>query len=673
MKLNLDEYVMEHNKEVKIKGEFINRELSWLDFNERVLRCAINKEIPLNERLKFLAISCNNLDEFISVRFAYVCSNKEKEPYKKILDKIKSFFEKQSEVYDHLREEIKKKGVNITKISKLDKKDVRKIHSIFMKNVFPMLTPIYIGNSNDSPNLYSGQSCIACIIRQGDVDSLAIIPISKSVSPIYNVGNNVIMVEDMIETFLHSLFINKKIIEYGCFRIIKDASVILDHDPNKYILERMNETLIKRKLAKPLFLETNKYTSKELKDMILAAFEIPKNHFYQNGVLMDYTRFMSNQLLSDKYSYSEFTPAPFQSENMYSLFTMISEKDILLHHPYDSYETVVKFIEHAAIDPNVIGIKQTLYRVSSIDSPIVNALCLAAKNGKHVAVLVEIKARFDEENNIRLITKLKNAGCHVLLGLEYLKTHCKMCIVLRQENKKVKIYSHVATGNYNEKTSRIYTDLSYFTAKQKIGMDLLNVFNILSGISTPDEKMQKISYSPVTLRKTLIKCIDREIDNAKKKKDAEIFLKLNSISDRIMVDKLYEAADKGVRVYIICRGICSIVPRKNIYVKSIVGRFLEHSRIYYFKNNGNPDYFISSADLLTRNLDRRVEIMISLKDSNVTNKLKEIIKVFKEDKINSFEMDGKGKYHRVKGNFNAHEWFIKASKDNLKLKSKKGK
>lgn len=403
----------------------------------------------------------------------------------------------------------------------------------------------------------------------------------------------------------------------------------------------------------------DKKANASLKDLIVNTLQIPKNCVMESKVV-DYTRFMSS-ILPSLHSYRPFQANGLQDGNEihYSIFNMLKSEDILLHHPYDDYNTVVKFIEHAAYDPDVLAIKQTLYRVSSYDSPIINALCNAAKNGKHVAVLIEIKARFDELNNIKLISKLKEAGVIVILGLEHLKTHCKMCLVIRDEEGKKKIYSHIGTGNYNEKTSKIYTDLSYFTSKQKIGMDLLNVFNIISGNSAPDEKLQKIAYSPVTLRKTLIKCINREIEHAKKKKKAEIFIKVNSLSDPIMVNKLYEAADAGVEVYIICRSVCSIVPRDNLYVKSIVGRFLEHSRIYYFKNNKSSEYFISSADLLTRNLDKRVETLVSVKDSNVTKKLDWIIKVMKKDERNSFVMRKNGTFSKEKGTFDSHEYMIK--------------
>ena len=660
MKLNLDDYTMEHKKKIKTNGPFINRELSWVDFNERVLYYTRDKSVPLNERLKFLGITDSNLNEFISVRFSYAKKNKDVEPYKELLRKIKNFIELQGASYDLLKYDMKKKGYEITKMSKLDKKEIRKLEKVFTNEIFPILTPISMGTTNNGIRVENGQLCIACLLEEGSHTVLNIIPISSKLDQFIVIDNKkIILIEDLIEYFISSIFINKKIISKTSFKIIKDQDVELSHDTSRFILDRMMQTLTNRSLSKPIFMTIDKKANTSLKDLIVNTLQIPKNCVMESKVV-DYTRFMSS-ILPSLHSYRPFQANGLQDGNEihYSIFNMLKSEDILLHHPYDDYNTVVKFIEHAAYDPDVLAIKQTLYRVSSYDSPIINALCNAAKNGKHVAVLIEIKARFDELNNIKLISKLKEAGVIVILGLEHLKTHCKMCLVIRDEEGKKKIYSHIGTGNYNEKTSKIYTDLSYFTSKQKIGMDLLNVFNIISGNSAPDEKLQKIAYSPVTLRKTLIKCINREIEHAKKKKKAEIFIKVNSLSDPIMVNKLYEAADAGVEVYIICRGVCSIVPRDNLYIKSIVGRFLEHSRIYYFKNNKSSEYFISSADLLTRNLDKRVETLVSVKDSNVTKKLDWIIKVMKKDERNSFVMRKNGTFSKEKGTFDSHEYMIK--------------
>lgn len=670
MKLDISNYQMQHRKNINVSGKFINRELSWLAFNERVLYYAKHDSIPLNERLKFLAITESNLDEFLAVRFSYAYTERKTEPYKYILKRIKYFKERQTEVYELLKNTLVKKGLKITKFSDLSKTEKHGIFKEYMKNIFPLLTPVMIGTVNQQPSINSGDLCIAVGIKEERTEEICVIPIPKEISTTYEISDKLIFVEDIIQEYLgKTLFINKEISCVGTFRIIRDASIILSHDDSRFIVDRMNDILKKREDSTPIFLEVSSELPEYMQERLGKIFSVAHGHVYNKAYRLYLKRFMK-AILDRSSSYEKFEPFEFDNyENYFSIFDALSHQDILLHHPYDSYETVVKFIEHAAIDNDVVAIKQTLYRVSSIDSPIVNALCKAAKNGKHVSVLIEIKARFDEENNINLIEKLKNSGAIVLLGLEYLKTHCKMCIVIRKEQGELKMYSHVGTGNYNEQTAKIYTDLSYLTKRQKVGIDLLHIFNIISGHSRPDEKMHTISYSPVNLRKTLLKCIDREIENAKKGKPAEIFLKVNSISDKIMVNALYEAASKGVEIYIICRGICSIAPRKNIYIKSIVGRFLEHSRIYYFNNNKSPEYYVSSADLLTRNLDKRVETLISLKDNSVIKQVSWMIDVLKQDEENSFVMFDDTKWIHLRGEFNAHEWFLKYS--DIKKRKKK--
>lgn len=656
---------------LELKETFINRELSWLDFNNRVLYYADDKNTPLNERMKFLAISCSNLTEFISVRYATAIEENSPALHL-ILKGIKAQMKHQWVSYCALRDELKKYGVNITDIKHLNKSEKSTVRKIYEKKIFPLLTPVNIGSTNSLPMFYSGQTCIAAIVKQGDVENLILVPVPKMLDKLYQIDDKVVMVEDIILEFLPHLCTNKEIVCTGVFKLVKNANVCLNHDSSKFILDRMISTIARRNAANPLFMVTQEDMPKKLEGLLYTIFGIEKKNSFSQTKMLDYTRFMKTCLLGDDYSYQEFQAHPFEVvEETHSLFTTLKERDILLHHPYDSYDTVVKFIEHAAIDPKVIMIKQTLYRVSSEDSPIVNALCDAARRGKSVTVLIEIKARFDEEQNISLIEKLKKAGVNVLLGLEYLKTHCKMCIVVRNETSGMVIYSHIGTGNYNEKTACQYTDLSYLTRKQKVGMDLLHIFNILSGTSTPDEKLQRVFYAPVNLRKRIVKNIDREIEYAKKGKKAEIFLKLNSISDIEMVNKLYEAARKGVKVYVLARGICSIVPTENLYVKSIVGRFLEHSRIYYFYNGGKPEYYISSADLLTRNLDRRVEVLLLVNDYLSIKKLKNIISVFKADKKNSFKMGEDGIYKKLDGDFDCQQWFIDHA--NKKFKTTKQK
>lgn len=662
MKLDIDNYAMIESRKIKQRGPFLNRDITWIGFNRRVMGCALKKSIPMNERLNFLGITESNLDEFIGVRFANAYNNQDDEPYKDLLKEIKKFMSFQNAAFDVIEREIHNKyNFSFIKPDKLDKKEKEKLREVFEERIFPLLTPIDATNNNF--RIESGVAYVSAVIKRNNLERLIIIPLLGSIDSFYQIKNKILYLEDIILYFMKdSLFINQDIVSTGVFKIVKDASVILSHDESRFIIDRMEETLNRRANSNPLFLELRYDTDERMERLLTSIFKIPSGHVFSKRKVINYKIFSKEKLFGSGASYDKFEPFHYENyENFYSLFEAIDHEDILLHHPYDSYDTVIKFIQHAAIDPNVETIKQTLYRVSSIDSPIVNALCNAARNGKFVTVLVEIKARFDEDNNIRVIEKLKKAGVNVILGEEFLKTHCKMCIVTRKVGDKVKVYSHVATGNYNEKSARIYTDISYFTSKQKIGKDLLLIFNILSGHSRPDESLNKVYYSPVNLRKHLEKCIDREIAFARKGKKAEIFIKVNSISDVKMVNKIYEAADAGVNIQIICRGICSLIPRKNLRIKSIVGRFLEHSRIYYFKNGKNPEYYISSADLLTRNLDRRVETLISLKDSNVIDEISWIIEVLKRDQANSYIENDKGQWVRMKGDFDAHQWMIEYS------------
>jgi polyphosphate kinase len=430
----------------KISGKFINRELSWLSFNARVLYYVKDKKLPLNERLKFLAITESNLDEFIYVRFAYAFKNQDIEPYKDILSGIKKFKKSQEEIFNNLKEYlVEKKKLKIVRVKNLDKKDKRDLYDYYYNNIFPLLTPVIINSANYCPNLMSGQLSIAVIMKRDSKESLCVIPISSDTDHMIRIDSkSVVLIEDVIKEFCgKSLFINEEITNICAFRLIKDASVILSHDNNKFIVDRMRDVLDQRNNSEPMFLEIEKDASPEMVHTLISAFRVPSKHVYYSNQMLKFKRFM-NPIFTEEESYKPFEPFVFENyENYDSIFDALKERDILLHHPYDSYDTVVKFIDHAAHDKDVVAIKQTLYRVSSIDSPIVNALCYAAQAGKKVSVLIEIKARFDEENNINLIEKLKHAGATVLLGTEYLKTHCKMCIVIRKEGSELKVYSHV--------------------------------------------------------------------------------------------------------------------------------------------------------------------------------------------------------------------------------------
>ena len=672
---DLDKHMYEYGNIDEISSEFINRELSWLDFNARILECAADTKQPGNERLNYLGISSNNLDEFISVRFASVLDDEVQR--KDVLTGIKDCLKLQKIIYKDLKKLLESKGVYISKIKDLNKKEYAELKQIFMDSIYPILVPINI-NINLVPNLESGQGAIMATVLTGhskdSKENAIIIPISRHLDEIVVVGDKALLVEEVILEFLGELFINKEITDKAVFKLIRNLNTPLSHEEDKLIANRMSETVRRRKFSTPIFLQTKKNTSKKMNFILMKLFDIEKDAIYSDSRLIDYKRFMKIKLLPEEESYETFTPNEYESEGEYdNMISSIKDNDILLHHPYDSYNTVLNFLDHAAKDPRVTSIKQTLYRVSSEDSPIINSLIEAAQNGKDVSVLVEVKARFDEVRNLNLINKLNDGGVNVVFGSEYLKTHCKFCIVGRREKNKIKYYAHIGTGNYNEKTSKIYTDLSYFTSDKDINNDMLAVFNILSGLSNPNDDLNKVLYSPINLRSRLYKLIDNEIKHVEKGKKGEIILKLNSLSDEEMVNKLYKAAKKGVNITIICRGICSIKPKKNITIKSIVGRFLEHSRIYYFKNGGNNKYYISSADLLTRNLDRRIEIMVRVDNKELEGKLKHILDTMIMDECNSFIMDKDGIYHRRSGMFDSHQWFINEAESKISLKLPKDK
>lgn len=673
---DLDAHMHEYGNIDELSSEFINRELSWLDFNNRILERAKEKTEPVNERLKYLGISSNNLDEFISVRFASVLSDKTQREV--ILKGIKVCLDSQKKIYRHLKSVLEDNNTYITKIKDLSKKDYIRLKETFMDTIYPLLVPINI-NVNLVPNLDSAQMAVMATVLTGtsndNKENAIIIPISNHIDKLVVIDNKVLLSEEVILEFLGELFINKEITDRSVFKLIRNLNNPVSHEEDRLIAERMSETVRRRKFSQPIFLQTKKGTSKKINFILMKLFGIEKDAIYSDSRIIDFRRFMDTKLLPEEVgSYRPFTANEYEAEGEYNdIISSVKDNEILLHHPYDSYDTVLKFIQEAAVDPNVTTIKQTLYRVSSEESPIINSLIEAASNGKDVAVLVEVKARFDETRNIRLIERLNNNGVNVVFGSEYLKTHCKFCIIGRKEESKIRYYAHIATGNYNEKTSKIYTDLSYFTSDRKITSDMLAVFNILSGLSSPNEKLNKVLYSPINLRAHVYKLIDNEVKQVEKGRKGEIILKLNSLSDEEVVDRLYKAAKKGVKITIICRGICSIKPKKNITIKSIVGRFLEHSRIYYFRNGGSGKYYISSADLLTRNLDRRIEVMVRIDNDVLENKLGHILDAFIMDRSNSFIMDRNTVYHKMKGDFNSHQWFIDEAENKISLKLPKDK
>lgn len=674
--------------------KYINRELSWLEFNKRVLYQSLRKDIPLLERLNFLGISTSNLDEFIMVRFASVinrlieCETKSElsglspyDEYRSILRSIEAFKDAQSECFDILSEKLKKSHIYICDYDMLNKRERDYVSGLFYRNIFPLLIPINYDTTKEFPALKSKQLNIVVALEDVTNNSrvISFIALHDSFQKIYRIPSDdgkekYILLEQIVYAFLSKIYVNKNIVSYGSIKLLRKADIELKHDKDVYITDRMRSNLLEREYSTPIFMDASSDISKSLLKILIRIFELDKHHVYVSDTPIDYTVFQGMTSSNLALRYNSFTPQyPSELIGEHDMFSAIDNGDILIHHPYESFDPVIKLLEHAAENPDVLSIKQTLYRVSSTDSPIVEALCRAANNGKQVAVILEIKARFDEERNISLIEKLRLAGCKLIYGVEDLKTHCKFIMVVKKYNGGLRVYSHIGTGNYNDKTAKIYTDISYFTSNFKVGQDLNSVFNMLSGFSEPTGKINKIYFSPYNLRKKLYNCIDNEIELAKNGKKGIIVFKVNSVNDKEMIDRLYKASEKGVKITIFCRGICSMKPvNKNITIRSLVGRFLEHSRIYYFGNNSHPDVFISSADLLTRNLDKRFELLFPVKDDGAISKLLKILAMYYSDTFNSYQMDKKGNYLKLVGKkkeVDIHRIFMEEAIANYKMKN----
>ena len=670
------------------KSNYLNRDLNWMEFNKRVLHQVVRKEVPLAEKVNFLAISMSNLDEFIMVRFAGVVNNlleKHKsadltgltteEEYFALLESIKRFKDHQKKSYKLLESEMNKEGIKLCKFDDLNSKEKKYIRNIFHREIFPLLTPINFNTTNEFPDLVSKQLNIVTILESDDREkrTISFIPLNSNLKKIYRVCDterSSILLEDIIYAFLECIYYGRHVIEYGTVRLLREYDIELDHDEDSYITDRMKENLLYRKYSMPVFMEFTGNISDNIVKIIRKVFELNKHHVYKTKHIADYSALREIDF-NKKEKYHKFDPQyPIELVGDTNIFRAIDDDDMLLHHPYESYDPILNLLESASKDPEVIAIRQTLYRVSSKDSPIINYLCDAAKNGKDVSVLLEIKARFDEQNNISLIEQLKSSGCRLLYGNEELKTHCKFMVIVKKHNNKIKIYSHIGTGNYNEKTSKIYTDISYITANKVIGEELIKYFNVLSGLSEFPEIDGRLYFSPYRLKRKIIELIDNEIRYEKQEGQSGITLKMNSITDKDIIDKLYEASEKGVKITIFCRGICTMKPiNNNIKIISIVGRYLEHSRIYYFNNNGKPRIFISSADLMVRNLCNRYELMVEITSKNCKFKLMMILGLYYNDKYNSYIMSPKGKYEKVKGDDNIHEMFMEKAIENYKLKN----
>ncbi len=656
---------------------YVNRELSWLEFNYRVLSEARDKNIPLFERLKFLSITASNLDEFFMVRVASlkdmvhagyekpdIAGMKPKQQLEKIAEKTHELVNLQYSTYSRsLVPALKQQGLRvIVSHEDLTKEEGEYVDRYFHDYVYPVLTPMAVDSSRPFPLVRNKTLNIAALVKKksGEDDTLdfAMVQVPSVIPRVVEIpekgeGRAVILLEEIIERNIQSLFLNYDIVTAHPFRIMRNADFSIDEEEAEDLLVEIEKQLKKRQWGEVIRLEIDERVDKRLLKILKKELRIENDDiFFINGPL-DLTFLMKMYGMDgfDALKTPKYTPQRVPTlMNDDDIFTNIRKGDIFLHHPYESFDPVVDFVRTASKDPDVLAIKQTLYRVSG-NSPIIAALAAAADNGKQVSVLVELKARFDEENNINWAKTLEKAGCHVIYGLVGLKTHSKITLVVRREEDGIRRYVHLGTGNYNDSTAKQYTDCGLMTCNPLIGEDATAVFNMLSGYSEP-LGWNKLVLAPLWLRGKLLKLIRRETENARKGEPAHIIAKMNSLCDKEVIASLYEASCAGVKIELIVRGICCLkagVPElsENIHVRSIVGNFLEHSRIFYFENGGRPQLFMASADWMPRNLDKRVEIMFPVEDPEIKKQVMHILEVQLADNVKAHILQPDGSYEKV--------------------------
>ena len=620
---------------------FFNRELSLLEFNQRVLEQGKNKENPLLERAKFLSIVSSNLDEFFMVRVAGlydICQAKVQtedmsgrspiDRMKESLFKTRTIVSELYQTYDALLDELKEYGIELVKYEELDQKTKGYMDYYYQNQIYPVLTPMVIDQARPFPLILDKTLNIGLLLmgKQDHEQVFATIQVPSVLPRIVPVptekGSVHMLLEDLIKPKLSELFSSHEVLHSCCYRITKNAAMHVDEEDAEDLLETIEQSLKQRKWGEVIRLEIESSAPREIVQILEEELEVEDAYVFRVHGPVDLT-FLSKLGNIEGYNELKFTriiPNSISELKERSIFDVLREKDILLHHPFQSFDPIVKMVQQAADDPKVLAIKQTLYRVSG-HSPIVEALARAAENGKQVTVLVELKARFDEENNINWARKLEKSGCHVIYGVIGLKTHCKILLIVRKEKDGLTRYVHFGTGNYNDVTANFYTDMGILTSNHQMGEDASILFNMLSGYASAD-KMKKITIAPHKLRLKFEALIDREIKHAKAGKKAHIIAKMNGLYDKQMIMKLYEASMAGVKIELIVRGVCCLRPQmkdisENITVRSIVGRFLEHSRIYYFYNDGEEEIYISSADWMYRNLSKRVETMGIVEDEGI--------------------------------------------------------
>ncbi len=646
---------------------YINRELSWLEFNKRVLEEAFDKSYPLLERIKFLGITASNLDEFFMIRVAALKDQVEigyNKPDPSGLTPVEQLVEISQEVHKQVKKQyncltrslfpaLKKEKITFKKYKDLDQKQKGFIQNRFEKMYYPVLTPLAIDKSRPFPLLANKSLNLAVRLRSAE-ECFAVVQVPSVLPRIIELpadeGRQFIFLEDVLIASIDKLFSGYEVKAVFPFCITRNADLDIDEEDAQDLLKEIEESIANRKWGAPVRLEMEKDSDKVLRRFLVEMLDMEEVDIYEVSSHLDLTAWSYFSSL-DGFESLKFKPLIGKSSqdfwNQDDIFTAIREKDRIVHHPYESFQSVVDFIRQASEDPKVMAIKQTLYRVGG-NSPIIQALIQAAKNGKQVTVLLELKARFEEAKNINWARTLERAGCHVVYGLVGLKIHAKVALVVRKEEDGIHRYVHLGTGNYNEQTAKLYTDLGMFTARESIGSDISAFFNFLTGY-TKAPLWGKIEASPVSLRQFLHRMIDYEMEQAEKGGSGKIIAKMNSLVDTEIIKRLYEASQKGVEIHLIVRGICCLhsgIPgvSENIRVTSIVGRLLEHSRIFYFFHGGDEKLYLSSADWMPRNLDRRVEIAFPVEQEEAKKKVMKVLELALNDTVKVRVQRKDGKY-----------------------------
>jgi polyphosphate kinase len=678
---DLDGHELPHAPDLP-DDRFSSRELSWLEFNARVLAQAEDRRIPLLERTKFLAIFASNLDEFYMVRVAGLKRRLDmglavrssdgrtaRETLTQVSLRAQELVARHSALWqDDIEPALAAAGIRVLHWDELDTAERTRLAEYFRAQVFPVLTPLAVDPSHPFPYISGLSLNLAVLVRDsaasgGPTERFARVKVPNNVARFVDVKDSradsaYLPMEDLIAAHLGSLFPGLEVVEHHLFRVTRNTDIEVEEDRDEDLLQALERTLTRRRFGPAVRLEVTETITPRVLDLLTEEIDVPEEDVLQIPGLLDLASLwqiydVDRPDLKDPPFVPSTPPRFAENETAKSVFATLREGDVLVHHPYESFATSVqRFVEQAAADANVLAIKQTLYRTSG-DSPIVEALIDAAEAGKQVVVLVEIKARFDEQANIKWAKALERAGCHVVYGVVGLKTHCKTLLVVRQEGGTIRRYCHIGTGNYNPKTARMYEDLGLFTADPDIGADLTDLFNVLTGYSRQTE-YRSLIVAPHGIRRGLIERIDREIGHAEAGRSARIRIKTNHLVDEQLIDALYRASRAGVQIDLLVRTFCTIRAgvrglSENIRVRSILGRFLEHSRIVYVENDGEPEYLIGSADLMHRNLDRRVEVMVEVTDPAAREHLRDTLELAYSDDIVAWELQPDGDWRRNPG------------------------